>query len=260
MRIKKEGATKALAAFAANLDPRTLPESVTQKLGFLLLDFLRVCSIGERLSWSEWARGYVRLVGKPGSSHVLFSTEKLNPQHATFMNVAYGSSFDGDDTHVGAMLHPGVAVWSTALAVGEHVGASGSEITAAVAAGYETIIRIGLSIQPGHFKRGFQSTGTCDVFGTAVAASRLLSGHAEVERKLQDAIGLAGGYASGIAQFYHSGSSGKRLAAAHSAQSAVGAALLAQQGFAGPSDVIEGAAGFARAYSDNWEPSLIESG
>src|SRR5260221_461513 len=107
--------TKALASFAADLDPAALPPEVRQKLGWLLLDYLRVCSIGARLSWSDWARGYIDLVGKEGAAHVLFSKNTLNPQHATFMNVAFGSSFDGDDTHVGAMLHPGVAVWSAAL-------------------------------------------------------------------------------------------------------------------------------------------------
>src|SRR6266446_5506361 len=163
--------TMALAQFAANLDAAKLPADVRQKLGWLLLDHLRVCSIGARLPWSDWARGYVGLVGKPGGSHVLFSTETLNAQHATFMNVTFGSSFDADDTHVGAMLHPGVAVWSAALATAEHVGQSGPQVLAAVVAGYETIIRIGLSLQPGHFRRGFQSTGTCDVFGTAAAAA-----------------------------------------------------------------------------------------
>src|SRR6478736_2887741 len=83
--------TKALASFAADLDPAALPPEVRQKLGWLLLDYLRVCSIGARLPWSDWARKH-----------------------------------------------------------------------------------IGLSLQPGHFRRGFQSTGTCDVFGTAAAAARLI--------------------------------------------------------------------------------------
>src|SRR6266852_3955164 len=169
--------TRALAAFAANLDPATLPAEVRQKLGWLLLDYLRVCSIGARLPWSDWARSYVGLVGRAGSSHVLFAPERLNPQHATFLNVTFGSSFDADDTHVGAMLHPGVAVWSAALAIGEHAGASG-----------------------------------------------------------------------------------KRIAAAHAAQSGVAAALLTQQGFSGPADIIEGAGGFARAYGDGWDPAIIERG
>jgi 2-methylcitrate dehydratase PrpD len=251
--------TRALAAFAANLDPATLPAEVRQKLGWLLLDYLRVCSIGARLPWSGWARSYVGMVGRAGSSHVLFSAERLNPQHATFLNVTFGSSFDADDTHVGAMLHPGIAVWSAALAVGEHVGAAGPEVLAAVVAGYETIIRIGLAMQPGHFKRGFQSTGTCDVFGTAAAAGRLLFRGPDAEPRILEALGLAGSYPSGVAQFYYSGSSGKRIQAAHAAQSGVAAALLTEQGFGGPADILEGTGGFARAYGDGWDPSIIES-
>src|SRR5262245_44489191 len=252
--------TQALAAFAAGLNPASLPADVRQKLGWLLLDFLRVASLGARLPWSDWARGYVGVVGRAGSSHVLFSSQMLNPQHATFLNVTFGSSFDADDTHVGAMLHPGVAVWSAALATAEYVEASGPEVLAAVVVGYETIIRIGLAMQPGHFKRGFQSTGTCDVFGAAAAAGRLIFRGKDAERKIQDAIGLAGSYPSGVAQFYYSGSSGKRIQAAHSAQCGVAAALLTQQGFSGPADIIEGVGGFARAYGDRWNPSIIEDG
>jgi 2-methylcitrate dehydratase PrpD len=252
--------TQALAAFTADLDPATLPANVREKLGWLLLDYLRVASIGARLPWSEWARGYVGLVAKNGASHVLFAPTTLNPQHATFLNVAFGSSFDADDTHVGAMLHPGVAVWSAALATAQHVGASGPDALAAVVAGYETIIRIGLAMQPGHFKRGFQSTGTCDVFGTAAAAGRLLFRGNDAARRITEAIGLAGSYPSGIAQFYYSGSSGKRIQAAHAAQSGVAAALLTQQGFSGPADIIEGSGGFARAYGDGFDPAVIADG
>ena len=252
--------TMALASFAATLDPAALPDDVRQKLGWLLLDFLRVCSIGAGLPWSEWSRGYVSLVGKAGASHGVFSAETLNPQHATFLNVAYGSSFDGDDTHVGAMLHPGVAVWSAALAVAEHTGASGKEMLAAVVAGYETIIRVGLAVQPSHFKRGFQSTGTCDGFGTAAAAGRLLFRGKNAGQRIAEAMGLAGGYASGVAQFYYSGASAKRIQAAHSAESGVAAALLAYQGYTGPADIIEGAGGFARAYADGWDPAVLEAG
>lgn len=252
--------TMALASFAAGLDAATLPGNVRQKLGWLLLDHLRVCSIGARLPWSDLSRRYVGLVGKAGASHALFSTETVNPQHATFLNVAYGSSFDGDDTHVGAMLHPGVAAWSSALAIAEHTGASGRDVLAAVVAGYETIIRIGLAVQPSHFKRGFQSTGTCDGFGAAAAASRLMFRGKDAERRIAEAMGLAGGYASGVAQFYYSGASAKRIQAAHAAESGVAAALLAAQGYSGPIDIIEGAGGFARAYADGWNPAAIEDG
>jgi 2-methylcitrate dehydratase PrpD len=250
--------TRALAAFAAHLDPGRLPDDVRRKLGWLMLDHLRVCSIGARLPWSGWARDYAGVVAKAGASHVLFSPDTLNPQHATFLNVTFGSSFDADDTHVGAMLHPGIAAWSAALATAEHTGASGPDVLAAVVAGYEVTIRVGLAVQPGHFQRGFQSTGTCDVFGTAAAAGRLLFGKAD--EKILAAVGLAGSYSSGVAQFYYSGASGKRIQAAHAAQSGVAAALLTQHGFAGPVDMIEGSGGFARAYADGFNPAIIEDG
>jgi 2-methylcitrate dehydratase PrpD len=252
--------TKALATFAAELDPASLPDEVRRRLSYLLLDFLRVASIGARLPWSDWARGYVGLVGKAGASHVLFSPDTLNPQHAAFLNVTYGSSFDADDTHVGAMLHPGAAVWSAALATAEHIGATGPEVMAAVVAGYETAIRIGLAVQPAHFQRGFQSTGTCVGFGTAAAAGRLLFRDREAAQKINEALGLAGGFPSGVAQFYYSGSSAKRIQAAHAAQCGVAAALLTRAGFAGPLDIIEGSGGFARAYAGEWDASVIESG
>jgi 2-methylcitrate dehydratase PrpD len=252
--------TRALAAFAATLDGARLPAEVREKLSWLLLDYLRVCSIGARLPWSDWARAYAEGVARAGSSRVLFSPDALNPEHATFLNVAFGSSFDADDTHVGAMLHPGVAAWAAAFAIAEHVGATGPDVVAAVAAAYEITIRIGLAVQPSHFRRGFQSTGTCDVFGTAAAAARLLFPGRDTERRILETLGLAGGYPSGIAQFYYSGASAKRIQAAHAAQSGVAAALLAQQGFAGPPDIIEGAGGFARAYADEFIGSAIADG
>jgi 2-methylcitrate dehydratase PrpD len=253
--------TQALATFAAELDAATLPEAVRRKLGWLLLDYLRVCSLGARMQWSGWARGYADVVARPGGAHVLYARSTLNPQHATFLNVAHGSSFDGDDTHVGAMLHPGVAAWAAALACAEHSGdVEARELIAAVVAGYESAIRVGLSVQPAHFRRGFQSTGTCVGFGTAAAAGRILLGGRDAARRIAEAIGLAGGYAGGLAQFYFSGASAKRIQAAHAAQCGVAAALLAQQGFAGPTDIIEGSGGFARAYAGEWNAELIEDG
>src|SRR3977135_2219584 len=103
--------TQALATFAATLDAGALPDAVRQKLGWLLLDYLRVCSLGARLRGGGWARQYAGVVARAGAAHVLFPPERLNPQHATFLNVAFGSSFDADDTPVGAMLHTGVAAW-----------------------------------------------------------------------------------------------------------------------------------------------------
>src|SRR5262249_17108312 len=151
-------------------------------------------------------------------------------------------------------------VWWAVLGAAEEVGQSGPQVLAAVVAGYETIIRIALSLQPGHFRRGFQSTGTCDVFGTAAAATRLIFRGRDASRRIQEAIGLAGSHPSGVAQLYYSGSSAKRIQAAHPAPSGVAAAPLPQAGLTGPAATIPRSGGLSRAYADAWDPGIIESG
>ncbi|MGA2895121.1 MAG: MmgE/PrpD family protein [Xanthobacteraceae bacterium] len=248
--------TKVLSSFAAALRGGDLPVSVVDALGDLLLDYLRVGSIGADMEWSGWARHYMAAMKRQGSAPVLFTKTGCDPVGSAFLNTTFAGSIDADDTHVGSMLHPGSIVFSSALAVcGE---CSGSEFLAAVAAGYETMIRIGLSIQPTHFRRGFQSTSTCGGFGAAVAASRLLfAGTAEADRHIAEAIGIVASFSGGLTQFYQSGSTVKRIHAAHAAENGVTAAFLVAEGFSGPTDIIEGSNGFARAYADAFEPAII---
>src|SRR5579871_4331368 len=136
--------TKILAGFAAALRGEDLPRAVVDALGDLFLDYLRVGSIGADMEWSGWARQYMAALKREGAAPVLFTETGCDPVGSAFLNTTFAGSIDADDTHVGSMLHPGSIVFSSALAVcGE---ASGSEFLAAVAAGYEAMIRIGLSI------------------------------------------------------------------------------------------------------------------
>ncbi|MCO5066586.1 MAG: MmgE/PrpD family protein [Rhizobiaceae bacterium] len=254
------GQTGLLARFAAGLDGNDLPERIQVLFGDLLLDYIRVASIGAEMEWSRWAEAYADSVAADGRSSVLFRRSRLNPVHATFLNATYAGSIDSDDTHVGSMLHPGAIVFSAALAVAQSHGATSQDLMAAVVAGYEAMIRIALSIQPTHFRRGFQSTATCGGFGAGVAAARLLFKGADSAGRIADTIGLVASFSGGLTQFYHSGSTVKRIHAAHAAQCGVSAALMVAKGFGGPQDILEGKDGFARAYADGFDPSPIEAG
>jgi 2-methylcitrate dehydratase PrpD len=256
VEIASKGTTKVLADFAAQLHCDDLPADVVVLLGDLLLDYLRVASIGAEMPWSAWSRDYMRALNRKGSAAVLFGNSAMDPVSASFLNTVYAGSIDADDTHVGSMLHPGAIVFSAALAVCANAG--GGEFLAAVAAGYEAMIRIGLSIQPTHFRRGFQSTATCGGFGAAVAASRLLfADKRDSGRRIAESIGLVASFSAGLTQFYQSGSTVKRIHAARAAENGVAAALLAAQGFSGPTDILEGSNGFARAYADAFAPDII---
>jgi 2-methylcitrate dehydratase PrpD len=255
-----ESPTLALARFAAHLKSSTLPVDVARKLGELFLDYLRVASIGVRLPWSEWAREYQSRMGGHGRSPILYSRKKANPVQAAFLNATSAGSFDSDDTHVGAMLHPGAVVFSAAFAAATDVGASGAQFLVAAAGGYEAMIRAALAIQPSHFHRGFQSTATCGGFGAAVATSMLLSNGKDTAQHVSHSLGVVASFAGGLTQFYYSGSTVKRIHAAHAAASGVSAAYLVNQGFSGPTDVLEGSNGFARAYADQANFDLLTNG
>jgi 2-methylcitrate dehydratase PrpD len=257
--------TLDLATFVADTFYENLPKEVQEKLELFFFDYLRVASVGERMSWSQWARNYIQTTAHSGQARVLFSNQLLDPESAAFLNTIFSGSIDADDVHVGSMLHPGCVVFSAALAIGQQQKLSGAQIFSAVVCGYEAMIRIGTAIQPSHFKRGFQSTSTCGVLGACVAAAKLL--HWDKERSIQiqkiaQTIGIASSFAGGLVQFFHSGSTVKRIHAAQAASSGVRAALLVDAGFSGPEDILEGKDGFAKAYADesNWQKAFLHLG
>ncbi len=252
-------ATQVISKFSANLRFADLPSPIQNSLIHFALDYFRVASIGERMEWSEWGRNYAKGTAGKGSSPVLFSDVLYDPVSASFINTLYAGSLDADDVHVGAMLHPGCIMFSTGLAIGQARHQSGAEVLAAIAAGYEAMIRLALCIQPSHFGRGFQSTSTMGVFGAAVTAAKLIFPGAAGEKSIAASLGIAASFAGGLTQFYHSGSTVKRLHAAQAASSGTKAALLVESGFTGPHDIFEGKDGFARAYADAVDYSLLEN-
>jgi 2-methylcitrate dehydratase PrpD len=173
---------------------------------------------------------------------------------AAFINGTACGSLDWDDSHVAAIIHPGVCVWPAALAMAQVTQASGKELLEACLVGYETAIRIGMSIQPEHSLRGFQGTPTCGAFGAAAACAKLLKLDVEQHR---NALGIAATFACGISQFFVSGSDIKRFHAGKAAMNGVEAALLAQKGLSGPFDAIEGVQGFGKAFSDRFDATQV---
>jgi 2-methylcitrate dehydratase PrpD len=249
--------TQRLAEFTANLRYEELPDDVLRQIPITLIDLFRVASVGVRMPWLVKLRDVMNRLGGRPTSAIYFCDERTDPVRAAYLNGVIAGSLDWDDTHVGAMLHPGVVVWPAALAIGEKVGAGGRELVTAVVAGYETMIRIGLSVQPGHFQRGFQSTATCGVFGAAVAAAKLLG---LSTGGIRDALGIATSYSGGVTQFFLSGSEVKRLHAGKASAAGLESALFAQAGLTGPPDAIEGSQGFARAMADGFDPIAIDDG
>ena len=211
----------------------------------LTLDFLGIALAARREPWTAAVARTFAVLGGAEESTAL-TGGRLPAPNAAYVNSLLAHSTDWDDSHLAAVVHPGAVVLPAALAVGERAGADGRRTLAAALAGYEVMIRLGRSIQPHHMRQGFHGTATCGVFGSAAAAARLLGLDAATTAH---ALGLAASSASGLAQFFHSGSSVKSFQVAKSAHDGIMAALMAAAGLDAPADALEGEKGFLRAYA-----------
>ena len=155
-------------------------------------------------------------------------------------------SIELDDTYERASLHPGVAVWPAVLAVADERALTLGDVLAAGTRGYDVMCALGDRLDPREtYRRGFHPTGVVGPLAAAAAVSRLLELDEERDRH---AIGIATSMASGLLAFLADGAWTKPLHAGQAAANGVRAALLAEAGFAGPADAIDGRLGFLHAF------------
>jgi 2-methylcitrate dehydratase PrpD len=140
---------------------------------------------------------------------------------------------DFDDTHLATVIHPGAAALATVLSLVPETAPSGATFLGAFAVGCEAQLRIGNAISPAHYDHGWHITGTCGVFGAAVAAAALLGLDAEAASR---ALSLAGTMTLGHREAF--GSMTKPLHAGKAAANGVLAARLAAARLTGPPDPL----------------------
>jgi 2-methylcitrate dehydratase PrpD len=194
------------------------------------------------------------LGGRPQAS--LVGGPKLPVTSAALYNGAVSHVVELDDVHRASISHPAAVVIPAALAVAELVDADGPAFLAAVAAGYEAVIRIGEAVTPSHYKY-WHTTGTCGTFGAAAAAAKLLGLGAE---GIASALGSAGTQAAGLWEFLADGAMSKHLHPGKAAMNGVLSALLAQQGFTSAARILEGEKGFFVATAAAFDPKKVTAG
>jgi 2-methylcitrate dehydratase PrpD len=250
--------TRELVDFCRRVDVDRLPEEVVDRCKYLLLDFLGVAMRGQHMDSTRTALRFAQAHGCSGDAAVIGTSQRLNPSYAALVNGISAHSLELDDVVNEASLHPGTVIFPVVLALGSEVKASGKEILGAVVVGYEAMVKIGKALNPAlHYQRGFHPTGTCGVFGAAMAAAKLLRLD---ERQMLSAVGIAGSQASGSMEFLADGAWTKRFHAGWSAHNGIVAARLAEKGFRGPSAILEGKSGFLKAYSDQTDALKIING
>jgi len=248
--------TRSLARFISTLQADAIPAAVENVLRKAVVDAVGCGLFGLTTEWGGMVQQFAAEQGGPTEASLWAN----GGRKASAMNAVLGAgtavhSFDFDD-HARAKIHPGAVVVPTALALGEREHVSGRRLLTAIAAGYETMMRVSLAANPGAARmRGWHLTGTTGTFAAAAAASVILGLDSETTAS---ALGLAGTQSSGLWAFNADGAMSKRLHAGRAAQSGVMAVLLAARGFHGPRCILEAPdGGFLKASSDESRPAEI---
>lgn len=171
--------------------------------------------------------------GGAGQAVVPGLARTLDPYWAALVTGTAAHLDDFDDTHLATVIHPGASALATVLSLVPETAPSGAAFLGAFAAGCEAQLRIGRAISPAHYDRGWHITGTCGVFGSAVAACALLGLDARAAAR---ALSLAATMTAGHREAF--GTMAKPLHAGKAAANGVLAARLAAAGLAGPADPL----------------------
>ena len=240
--------TKDLAQRCHDLNYKALTDDVVDRVKYLVLDFIGVAARGALSESSGPVQKYILNFDRVRDGAVVIGTHlKASPAYAAMANGTAAHSLELDDVVNEASLHPAVAIMPAALAAAHLAGCSAKELIAAIAMGYEVMIKLGVALDPAaHYARGFHPTGTCGTMGAAITAAKILKLN---QKAMMNALGIAGSQAAGSMEFLSDGAFTKRLHPGWAAHSGIIAALLARENFTGPGSIIEGRFGFLHAYS-----------
>ena len=248
--------TKDLIQKCHAINFNTLTADVVDRVKYLILDFIGVAARGALSDSSGCVQRFiVNSDNAPDGAVVIGTNLKTSPSYAALANGTAAHSLELDDVVNEASLHPAVAIMPAALAAAQIVGCSGKELIAAITAGYEVMIKLGVALDPAvHYAQGFHPTGTCGTMGAAVTAAKILK---LSKKEMLNALGIAGSQAAGSMEFLSDGAFTKRLHPGWAAHSGIIAALLARENFTGPGTIIEGRFGFLHAYSSGSQAARV---
>lgn len=246
--------TRALAEYAATLRYEEIPDDVRRQARLLFLDFAGIALFASsETPWGQQIVQYAKRSGG-GDATIVGGGAKAPAALAALANGTAGLGFELEDTYRSGRIHPGPPVNAAALALGEACGASGRDFLAAVIAGYEVMIRVARAAGPRSTRPACHPTGHVGVFGAAAAAGRAFG---LAPGQMLNALGLAGVQSAGLRQAPNEGATARRLYGGCPAQSGVQAVELAALGFTGPEQVLEGEAGFYRAYAEEFDTAEL---
>ena len=237
---------RTLARFTHRLTLERLPMAVRTAVKANIFDTLICAAAGSGAAGVTELTELVREWGGAPQARLLVHGDALPAHHAALVNGTMAHARDYDDTHDEATLHGGVTAVTAALAAAQLRGSvAGGELLSAVAAGLESICRLGMSTTVGIVDSGYMYTALFGYFAATVSAGRVLELD---EAQLVNALGIVYSQAAGNHQVTRDAALTKRMQPGFAAMSGLLAVQLARKGVRGVQSTFEGQDGLLRVY------------
>lgn len=249
--------TAILAKFVAGHPSRGWSDAVEREAHRTFYNWLG-CAIGAaRHEAADAALAAVQLLQPAPQATVLGRPEKVDMASAALVNGITSHTFDFDDTHLKTIIHPAGPVASAVLALAERNGAAGRDVIDALVLGIDVACRIGNTMYPDHYDRGWHITGSTGMLGAAAGCARLLRLD---EAQTAMALGIAASQPVGLREQF--GTMTKPFHPGAAARAGLMSALLASQGFTASARALEAPRGFVQVASDKraWNEVTDELG
>ncbi|HVJ59923.1 MAG TPA: MmgE/PrpD family protein [Burkholderiaceae bacterium] len=249
--------TAILAKFVADHPSRGWSDAVEHEAHRTFYNWLG-CAIGAaRHEAGEAALAALQVLEPSTQASVLGRSEKLDMAGAALVNGITSHTFDFDDTHLKTIIHPAGPVASAVLALAEHRRLAGRDVVDALVLGIDVACRIGNTMYPDHYDRGWHITGSTGTLGAAAGCARLLG--LDVA-KTGMALGIAASQPVGLREQF--GTMTKPFHPGGAARAGLLSALLASKGFTASPRALEAPRGMVQVVSDkrSWNEVTDELG
>ncbi|MGO9244024.1 MAG: MmgE/PrpD family protein, partial [Verrucomicrobiia bacterium] len=147
------GITTAFAQFIANLRYEDLPPEAVHEAKRAVLDWMGCAAAGSHYPTVQTLLATFEEMGSARTATVLgYGGRKLSLLDTAVVNGQMGHILDFDDTHLGGViLHTSTATLPALFAIGETQKKSGRDLIVALAAAFESGIRVGQAAPRHHY-------------------------------------------------------------------------------------------------------------
>jgi len=237
-----------------------LPARAVEAAKKSVLDTLGCLILGSSTPEGKGIVNFVLDYGGKQESTIMIYGGKVPAFHAVLANCTMARAMDFDDVYEGGngkgvAGHIGATFMPATFAFSEYADrkVSGKEFILANVLGSDIACRLRMSATTYH---GWQGE-TYAPFGVVATGGRLLGFDKEM---MGNAMGIAYTQCSGAAQGYEEGASTVPVQQGFGARAGVLGLVLAQRGFTGPRNTLQGTYGFYPVYDRNeYDPEMVVS-